>query len=144
MVNDICIPWPGVWLDEIRVESDTYIAKEGFGQRAHTYPVTIVQARYNGSYEGAPWLCFPLQPHHLGDERWRDWSGSDIECMEFWRTAVNDDWPIGRGESPGGAYDDLIAWACRRAGTERASLEAAPTWDREALQGRFPGDSPSP
>jgi hypothetical protein len=142
-VNDIRIPWPGVWLDEIRVESDTFITREGFGEQARTYPVTIVQARYNGSYEGAAWLCFPLHPHRLGDERWRDWSGGDIECFEFWRTAINDDWPIGRGASPGAAYDDLIAWACRRAGAERSSMEAEPTWDREVLRERVPGDSPT-
>lgn len=142
-MNDIRIPWPGVWLDEIRVESDTCIAKEGFGQQARTYPVTIVQARYNGSYEGAPWLCFPLHPHRLEDEHWRDWSASDVECMQFWRTAANDDWPIGRGDAPGAAYDDLIAWACRRAGIERGSLEAPPTWDREVLRDRFPDDSPT-
>jgi hypothetical protein len=142
-VNEIRIPWPGVWLDEIRVESHTFFTREGFGEQARTYPVTIVQARYNGSYEGAPWLCFPLHPHRLGDERWRDWSGGDIECAEFWRTAVNDDWPIGRGESPGAAYDDLIAWACRRAGAERSSMEAEPTWDREVLRERVSGDSPT-
>ena len=39
------------------------------------WPVTIVRARYGGSYEPGEWLAFPLEPYELGAGQgaaWRD------------------------------------------------------------------------
>ncbi len=64
------------------------------------WPVTIVRARYGGSYEPGPWLAFPLQPYELPG----DWDASDVPCAEFWGSH---DEPVGAGESPDGALANL-------------------------------------
>ncbi|MGE5289718.1 MAG: hypothetical protein ACM3ML_21505 [Micromonosporaceae bacterium] len=85
-----------------------------------------MQARYNGSYEGAPWLCFPLHVQWLTDQHLRDWDGDEIECERFWRRARDQEWLIGRGDSPTAAYDDLIDQACACVGVDRAALTREP------------------
>lgn len=117
-----------VWL-----ECDTYIVAEGFGTHASTYPVTICKARYNGTYEGAPWLAFPVAPHILSRDEWQDWNGSDIECTEWHTAAAEEGWPIGRGHAPDLAYRNLLEVAAAGAGINLADLDAEPTWDKEEL-----------
>lgn len=80
-----------------------------FYELPQVYPVTIVQARYGGAYEGAEWLCFPCYPHQV-DDKARGWDDSDIECAEFWEEVGRrpGKWIIGRGWSPDDAYKDLI------------------------------------
>jgi hypothetical protein len=124
-------PAPGTaWLHR-----ETILTKDGVGAKLSIYPATIVHARYNGSYEGAPWLCFPVQieglAHH--DERspgfhqqLRHWDGDEIECERFWRRARDGEYLIGRGDSPTAAYDDLIDRACARVGVDRAALTEEP------------------
>ncbi len=90
------------------------------------YPVTVVQARYSGAYEGAAWLCFPCYPGALSGDldaaglhparraylnpgHYGDWDGSDIECMLFWEKARAEGWLIGYGDTPTAAYSDLVA-----------------------------------
>jgi hypothetical protein len=68
------------------------------------YPVTIVPARYQGTYEGGKWIAFPydLQPDG-------DWEGDDVTTMEFWGQVRARRYPIGLGESPSEAYTSLIS-----------------------------------
>lgn len=106
---------------------DVILTKEGINAKLSVYPATIVQARYNGSYEGAPWLCFPVRPGQLIEPYWRGWDGDEIECAAFWRAAGVQGRLIGRGDSPIAAYDDLIDQACARVGVDRAALTEEPT-----------------
>jgi hypothetical protein len=86
------------------------------------HPATIVQARYNGSYEGAPWLCFPLHPAQLLEPRWREWDGDEGACAAFWNGVRAQEELVGRGDNPTAAYDNLIDQACARIGIDRAAL----------------------
>ena len=65
------------------------------------YPITIVQARYGGTYEGAEWLAFNRYPENLPE----DWDGDDMSCNEFWTETREF---IGKGGSPQLAYTDLL------------------------------------
>lgn len=111
----------GVWLHR-----ELLVTKEGVGTKPAVRPATIVQARYGGIYEGAPWLCFAMDAEHLTTE-WRDWDGDELQCQEFFRKAQEWDSLIGRGDSPTAAYDDLVDRACSRAGVDRAALTKQPT-----------------
>lgn len=64
------------------------------------YPVTIIRSRYQGAYEGAKWVAFNA---HLDEVE--DAEGSDVLCAYFFDRYTD---PIGRGESPKHAYDDLV------------------------------------
>lgn len=66
------------------------------------YVVTIVKARYGGTYEGGPWLAFELCPDQLPE----DWDAGDIECMEFWANPENSK-DVGIGQSPDLALKEL-------------------------------------
>ena len=113
-------PMPhSVWLHR-----ETISTEQGFGVQLSVYPATIVQARYNGSYEGAPWLCFPVHVQQLAKPPWRDWDGSETECERFWRRARDREWLIGLGSNPAAAYDNLIDQACARLRLDRATLTA--------------------
>jgi hypothetical protein len=105
---------------------EVVLAREGVGAKLSVHPATIVQARYNGSYEGAPWLCFPLHPRWLMDPAWLGWDGDELQCQAFWTGARAQDRLIGCGNSPTAAYDDLIDQACARVGADRAALTQEP------------------
>lgn len=65
------------------------------------YPVTIVRARYGGSYEPGQWLAFPLDPAQMPD----DWDATDVVCAEFWDSYGE---PVGASDrSPDQALADL-------------------------------------
>lgn len=65
------------------------------------YPVTIVRARYGGSYEPGRWLAFPLHACCMPD----DWDATDVVCAEFWDSY---DEPVGASDrSPDQALADL-------------------------------------
>lgn len=66
------------------------------------YPVTIVLARYGGTYEGGKWLAFPLDHFDLPG----DWQGGDSECNTFWQNYPN---LVGKGKTPDEAHQDLIS-----------------------------------
>lgn len=102
------------------------VTAEEVGAKLAIYPATIVQARYAGAYEGAPWLCFPLHPRWLLEPVWREWDGDEIACEAFWRRVRERFGLIGRGDSPTAAYDDLIDQACARVGVDRAALTEEP------------------
>ncbi len=73
-------------------------------------PVTIICDRYGGTYSGAPWLAFNLDPEDVPE----DVSGDDVECMMFWEHQRSMEildrkhaMPIGRGNGPDEALQDL-------------------------------------
>jgi hypothetical protein len=70
------------------------------------FPVTIVMARYRGTYEGARWLAFPIGADDLADS---DYAAEDIECMLFFEECEERKLPIGRGETPDNAMADRRA-----------------------------------
>ena len=99
------------------------VTKDGVGAKPSVQPATIVQARYNGDYEGAPWVCFPVHVQRLSEPWWRDWDGDEIECQAFWTAVRYRGLLIGHGgDTPTAAYDNLIDQACARAGVDRAAL----------------------
>jgi hypothetical protein len=73
----------------------------------HIYPVTIVHARYGGTYEGGVWLAFPVDPDVLGTT---NWNGGDIECLEFFLDHTHI--PIGRGSNLNEALSDMTQRIC--------------------------------
>jgi hypothetical protein len=127
---------------KVFIRKKTYCTDEGFGTEAFTYPVTIVPARYGGTYENAPWLAFPVHPDVLNSAAWRDWDGSDIDCMEWHDRSREQGWPVGRGAAPDLAYRDLIVRTAEKAGINLKDWSAEPTWDKEELR-RRDGDSPA-
>jgi hypothetical protein len=46
------------------------------------HPCTIMKARYQGTYEGAPWLALNCYPEDYPSEA----HGDDITCGAFWDT----------------------------------------------------------
>lgn len=124
---------------KIHLSRKTLITENGFGSVPSIYPVTICPARYQGTYEGARWLCFPVHPEVLDESRWRGWQGSDVCCMTWWDQASRDGWPIGRGSSPDLAYQDLIERAGEKAGINPQDWVAEPTWDKDELGRRNDG-----
>lgn len=79
------------------------IAKQFFSPEgiATVYPVTIIASRYQGSYEGGRYVAFHGYPHQIPDEA----TGSDIECLEYWRSDRS--MLVGRGSTPDAAGADL-------------------------------------
>ncbi len=136
------MPGPGLTGEmSLILESQLYIAPGGFGRRAHLYPVTIVQVRYSGTYEGpgGDWIAFPVDTETLVTAEWEDWSGSDSECADWWARAAAQSWCIGRGRNPLQAHEDLLNQVCAAAGVERSELEAVPSdgdGDRGGAQAR--------
>lgn len=77
------------------------VALGELAEGAYIWPVTIVRARYGGSYEPGVWLAFPLDPAALPD----GWDGSDVPCAEFWDSYGE---PVGSSDrGPGEALADL-------------------------------------
>lgn len=64
------------------------------------YPTTVTRARYGGTYSGASWHAWPLEPQQVP----LDATGSDVACATFW-----DDYsePVGLGNTPNEAVEDL-------------------------------------
>lgn len=67
------------------------------------YPVTIVRARYGGIYEPGQWIAFPLLPENLPPEHDAD----DVTCMTFWEDYKRNHQPVGGGDTPDAALEDL-------------------------------------
>jgi len=121
---------------KVYLRKKTIMTEQGFGAMPSTYPVTICPARYQGTYEGAPWLCFPVHAELLAKGQWRDWQGSDIECAEWWAEAQREGWPVGLGGSPDQAYQNLIERTAEKAGINLEEWSAEPTWDPDELRRR--------
>ena len=75
-------------------------------RKRELFPVTIVMARYRGTFEGGQWLAFPIAPEDLADS---DYAADDISCMIFFESCDERKLPIGRGSTPDEAHADLRA-----------------------------------
>lgn len=65
----------------------------------------VFTARYNGTYEGAPWIAVNLHADpRMSNRELRGSQGDDIECMEWF---TDSDRVIGRGDTPDQAVADL-------------------------------------
>ncbi len=71
--------------------------------KGHVYPVTIVEDRYGGSYSGSKWLAFQLDSDQIPEEI----GGGDPEESIFWMEHSDEILPIGKGENPNEALEDL-------------------------------------
>jgi|GEM_PF-3021848 len=65
-----------------------------------SFPTTIINDRYGGSYSGGWWLAFPLEHIEVPDEV----NGCDRACASFWDQYTG---PVGKGGSPEEAFDNL-------------------------------------
>jgi len=82
----------------IQLARRTIFTAESFHRAWSVYPVTIVQPRYGGTYEGSWWLCLPVPPEDLAElPFWNGWKGSDGPCIRWWDRAHSEGWPIGYG-----------------------------------------------
>jgi hypothetical protein len=66
------------------------------------YPVTIVQTRYGGIYEGGTWAAFRVHPEQLPADAF----GGDIVCVPWWADFGK---AVGVGATPDAALADLEA-----------------------------------
>ena len=66
------------------------------------YPVTIIQTRYGGTYEGGAWAAFPIHLERVPD----DAVGNDVVCVTWWADHGN---TVGVGATPDAALADLEA-----------------------------------
>jgi len=67
------------------------------------FPVTIVMDRYGGGYSGGEWLAIQCNCDDVPDEI----GGGDPDEESFWREHDDTKLPIGKGETPDKAYEDL-------------------------------------
>ena len=66
------------------------------------YPVTIVQTRYGGIYEGGAWAAFLSHPEEIPPDAF----GGDSVCVSWWSDFV---YAVGVGATPDSALADLKA-----------------------------------
>ena len=66
------------------------------------YPVTIVQTRYGGIYEGGAWAAFLSHPEEIPPDAF----GGDSVCVSWWSDFV---YAVGVGATPDTALADLKA-----------------------------------
>lgn len=74
--------------------------------RGVTFDVTIVGARYGGTYEGAKWIAWPGEIEWLDDHQ-----SGDNACIDFWQDYAHA--TLGRGSTPDEALADLVTKAQR-------------------------------
>jgi hypothetical protein len=136
------MPGPGDEPLDLLLDAET-VFDGGFGTIPHMYPVTIVQSRYGGAYEGGfggscNWLAFPVHPWKLNgeDSPWNGWNGSDIECMQWWDRARERGVPIGRSGTPDGALRNLLEQVATAAGADLDAMFQPPTFNRDELHRR--------
>jgi hypothetical protein len=66
------------------------------------YPITIVQARYGGAYEGGEWVAFHLDPRDIPEEAFAD----DVTCVSWW---LDHGVGVGKGSTPEEARENLVS-----------------------------------
>lgn len=112
---------------ELILELET-VFDGGFGKLPSMYPVTIAQARYQGTYEGGTWLAFPVRPWNLNAEgsAWAGWNGSDLTCMTWHEEARKRGVPVGRSGTPDGAYQELLRQVAAAADVDLDAVTQAP------------------
>jgi len=83
---------------------------ERMEEQYRLYPVTIVQARYSGTYEDGLWCAFLSDPDTVPEEAFSD----DVTCATWWGAHARE---VGVGDTP----DDALTALKRRytAGTIR-------------------------
>jgi hypothetical protein len=84
------------WLEQL-VEANTR-------DNQTPYPLTVMSARYGGSYEGGDWVAFNCYPHDISSAAY----GDDIACAGFWGYSVDHQPKVGRGATPNQAIADLV------------------------------------
>lgn len=75
--------------------------------KGEIYPVTIVMDRYTGTYSKGKWLAFQLDTDQVPDEI----GSNDGDEENFWRSHDDMKLPIGKGNTPNEALEDLKAKA---------------------------------
>lgn len=90
-------------MDEEEDYLESLIAANTRTQDQLPYPLTVMQARYGGSYEGGDWLAFNCYPDVID----KDSHGDDISCSGFWGFGQGQPM-VGRGATPNKAIFDLI------------------------------------
>ena len=70
---------------------------------SNLYPVTIVKDRYSGCYSGGNWLAWNLDSENIP----RSWNADDCACAAFWSSEYFWAKPIGKGNTPEKALQDL-------------------------------------
>ena len=64
------------------------------------YPLTIINDRYMGTYSGGEFTAWNMAYYEIPTEPAED----NVTCMRFWETTKI---PVGRGETPQKAVEDL-------------------------------------
>ena len=64
------------------------------------YPLTIINDRYTGTYSGGIFTAWNMYYYEIPTEP----AEGDVICIRFWETTKI---PVGRGETPQEAVDDL-------------------------------------
>lgn len=67
------------------------------------YPLTIFHTRYNGGYEGGLYVALNVRFENVRTSL----TGDDAECMEAF-AILEEEMPIGRGDTPNEALNDLL------------------------------------
>ena len=88
----------------IILECDYFEIEEEKEAKKDIYPLTLYSDRYNGSYSGANFIAFNLDPWELPEEI----GGGDGEEMAFWENQEkNKTYLVGKGSTPQEAFNDL-------------------------------------
>jgi hypothetical protein len=96
---------PKVLRDERKERTEFMWERVAHG--VNDFDVAILGTRYGGCYEGGNWIAW------VGDPEWLDdYQGDNADCPAFFEDYA--DAPIGRGETPQAALDDLIRRAAAR------------------------------
>jgi len=94
-------------LPEIAISHARELMEGSLASRPHFgrhWPITVISARYGGSYEGGRWAELPLGPEEVAPEA----TGDDTECQEWWGHPPV---AVGLGATPDAAVaalDDII------------------------------------
>lgn len=86
-------------MKEITLKYNLQEAKHG-----RCYPCTIIMDRYTGAYSGGLWVAFNLDAHDVPFEV----DDSDPICSNYWDAHEQLVTPVGKGNTPQEAYDDLL------------------------------------
>ena len=92
------------------------------------HPLTIIADRYGGTYSGGEFLALPLYFYEVP----REIAGDDRTCITFWDENANDRLiPVGRGDTPQAAYEDLLKRLEPKTPTESAGEVTSLSHDEE-------------
>ena len=100
--------------------------------RVYDHDILIFGTRYGGTYEGGLWVAW------VGDPDWLDdYQSGDNACQDFFQDYKLA--PIGRGDSPQQALDDLVRVAALGPEKWKTEVEALrKTWATGLPDGETP------